>query len=976
MKFCVKDRNRVPYGGMYRARHPESGILLREPGYESLEKAMKEHCRANNYPIGLEFDNQLEDWVCKEMPDECEPCKGDLPMRPRQIHMDDVLRGMTAIAGIIGARIKQLFGGDSPFVSQEEAERRAAICSKCIYNVKFKTPCSGVCPELRQLIGLIRGSRSTPYDNDLMACGVCGCATSTSVWVRMDIQDKALTPQMRDVFGKIDYCWKKDLRERNAMAYGNTSWLKSLNPPDATVPATRMSDAASVQDLVRQLVFNDAQRAYKRSRTLGLDDGFPPYHTSKLRELGRPDACNVNWGTARSHRESAQGILFDLFSESPTYMTVQTGYGTQDEREEWSRIITEEVDKPFRKDSRWNYVVQNSQKFTVLNGVGPLFFEDNYCPMPRFIPTGDLKVPEAAKSDTAYWEFASIVMDYLPHELFAFIKDPVSAQKVGWRVPYTKRCIMSALPKERLSGITLDWEWAQEQFKKNSFNSYFDSQVIRVAHCFWKEFDGRITHAIVEQETQTPTTDKTTGGTEYLYINVGRFKDWKNVIHPMYYDLGNGTHYTVTGMGVKMYGALTYENRLLCNLADKAFSPKLLFKPTSTSAAQKVGMIPKGDYGVLTEQTDVVQTGVAGLMNDGLAMHNVLTNVVANNLAAYTQSWNQHQGNPPTARQVMIEAQNQSRIGATQISRYYEQLDCLYQEIYRRMSDLNSPDQMARDFQKRCIARGVPKAAIAKVDKVEATRVAGQGSKSLRQVSLQSVMGILARLPETGQEQVVSDYIASFVGQSGVERYYPRKSKNQMPNDQEADAMQWVGAMKEGVPPVITSSQNPVIYAVTWLSAAAQAVGSVPKGGDPVKVLQFVETVAPAALAQMNRFANDPTRQQVYKELMQQFKQLSQIHDQLKAKVSQAMAKNNGGNGGGQGQLPPDAIAKIQTAKILATQKAQNMAQSHQQRMRQRDEIHKQNMADRQRDAQLDTAIKDLETASELQRNRLKSFQE
>ena len=77
--------------------------------------------------------------------------------------------------------------GENIFVSQEEAERRAAICRACIMN--STTPGCFGCNGVRSLISKIKGSRTTDQDSELRQCGVCGCDNSVKVWIKTDVVD-------------------------------------------------------------------------------------------------------------------------------------------------------------------------------------------------------------------------------------------------------------------------------------------------------------------------------------------------------------------------------------------------------------------------------------------------------------------------------------------------------------------------------------------------------------------------------------------------------------------------------------------------------------------------------------------------------------------------------------------------------------------------------------------------------------------
>lgn len=753
-------------------------------------------------------------------------------------------------------------------------------------------------------------------------------------------------------------------------AYGSDT-LATISQ-DGEVPATRFKDAGAVQDFVRRLIDNDTNRSYKRARVNGLVDGNPPYKASLLREAGRADAANVNWGIARAYLEAAKGAFYDLFSESPNYFVIQSDHGTDEQKDLYSRIISEEADRILRESKTWDYNMQLSQENMVLHGCGPLMFENASAVLPRAYRCGELKVPEYTYSDTQYWEVFFVDSIYYPGQLYDFIKDEDMASKVGWNVDYTKKVIANAMDIRANEGIQYDWEFYQQELKNNAMSyMYDDSKVCRVCHVYWMEFDGTITHVIVERDSTTTgqPSGEDSGAVEYLFERKGRYKSFSQCIHPMYYDHGGGGyHHSVTGMGVKMYSAMEYQNRLLCNLADKASSPKIIFKPTSTEAATKFEIAHLGEYAVIPKNFDWQQTGVAGLMNDGIAMNTLLTDVVASNLAAYKSMPMKDHGNPITAKQVQYDAQTNSSLSKTQFNRYYEQLDHLYAEMYRRLSDLNSTDEMAKTFQNRCLNRKVPKEAIVRVKNVEACRVVGQGSAFMRKQALDVLWVTVGQvLPEDGRDNLISDKIAAEAGQAAVSRYYPRRSSSQLGTDQQSDANLQVAAMKVGMAPVITPSQNAVIYATTFLKAGMQALQSVQQGGNPMEVLKFLEIDGPATMAHMRRFGQDPTRKQLLGEMVKQWKAMSKATDDLKKKVQQMQQQ--------QAQQQQRTQASLNDQQ-LKTQKAQTDIQlkvaKTKAQLQQSAEKHRQKLMQAGQDMQLN----DIRTAAELHTNRLKAFQE
>lgn len=654
-------------------------------------------------------------------------------------------------------------------------------------------------------------------------------------------------------------------------------------------PKTRMENARESANRVQALSRAERGRASRRALVKGLVDGNPPYRSGEMKKAGRGSQCNVNWRVAEYYLNRARSAFYDIFSESETYCTIRTSFGNPNQQEEWSRIITEECDQMFREDRSWDYCVQISQLEMVLYGSGPIIFEDEHTWKNRAVLARDFIVPDFAKSDTSQWEEAVILMDYSPVDLYGFIRNDKMASELGWDVSETRSAIMQAHPKTQEGSQYRTWEWHQQQLKNQSFD-YSQGRVISCAHYLFREFpeagetEGKITHCIIVN----PADAQTTTGEKYLFQNIGRFENWDQAIHSMYYDNdGGGYHHSVTGMGQKMYSAMEYQNRLLCNLADKVFSPKILFKPTTANASQQLSIVQFAEWGQVPPNFDVLQTPVGSFSEEGLVFNRELTSLLSSNLSQYNQSIKKQDGNPITATQANIDASEQARLGKTQLNHYYRQMDRLYAEKYRRATNPKLNGFMpggheALMFWKRCKERGVPMQALQQVKSVKATRIIGQGSQFMRQQALEKMMGSLAIWPsEIGRNNLLSDFIASLAGQGMVERYNPSIQMQSTMDDQKAFAHLQIASSKDGIPPVVTGSQNHFVFAQEFLIAASQAAESLQMGGDPMEVYAFIDIIGPAILQHLNYVKNDPTRQKAYRQMEKQWQQLAKLHSDL-----------------------------------------------------------------------------------------------
>lgn len=686
--------------------------------------------------------------------------------------------------------------------------------------------------------------------------------------------------------------------------YDGTDGLASLNE-NGKPPASRMESPIGAARRVQALIDAEKRgRSQRRAMLKGLVDGNPPYRAADMKANGKSGSCNVNWRVPEFYLNMGRYALYEVFSETPTFATVETDFGDAASRKEWSGIITEEFDWLLRSDPSWDRVNQFSIYDMVLYGCGPLIFNDEMDWRSEFVPCANLIVPDFAPSDTSKWEEAVIIKNYLPSELYQCIRNADAARERGWNLEATRHAIMRAHTLWGNGGQYKQWEWHQQQLKNNSFYYATQSKVIPAAHYYFREFpepgqfEGRITHSIIINPEDNQVDES-----EYLFRHVGRYESWNQIVHPMYYDNdGGGYHHSVTGLGQKMYSAMEYQNRLLCNLADKTFAPKVLFKPLTAQSNEQLSIVQFADFGKIPAGFDVVQMPVGSYTEEGIQFNRELTSLIASNLSQYRTALSQEGGNPITAYEAGLRASQQSQLAKTQLTHNYNQRDWLLEEKYKRainpkLNGFMPGGRAAVQFRQACYARGVPEMALNKYLFVRATRTVGQGSQFMRVQALQQLLAVAGMLPNDGGKQnLVSDYIASVAGQSMVDRYAPKETAPQT-IDQLTIATLQIASAKDGVPPIVGGSQNHYVFARAFLAAMVQAIQSVKAVQNPQQmmqtvpsVLQFLDALGPATNQHIQALASDPARQAEHKEMLAQLKQVEKLKKEMERQMKQAVA--------------------------------------------------------------------------------------
>lgn len=194
----LSNRTDVPAGG-FTHKHSISGYEMSFHVWHLLRSAVTKHCEANGYPFVT--DEEIEAQICERLgPNGAKRwCVGDgVSVQGVNIGWRDVLHGTMVLGSFLIA--------GRPLVSEEEAERRAAICAPCSRNVTYAKPCGGDCPELESAVKAIVGNASTTQDVKLGACSTCKCSLKSAVWLPIEIQAKGVTEEMMSQFPSP--CWK------------------------------------------------------------------------------------------------------------------------------------------------------------------------------------------------------------------------------------------------------------------------------------------------------------------------------------------------------------------------------------------------------------------------------------------------------------------------------------------------------------------------------------------------------------------------------------------------------------------------------------------------------------------------------------------------------------------------------------------------------------------------------------------------
>jgi len=654
-----------------------------------------------------------------------------------------------------------------------------------------------------------------------------------------------------------------------------------LDLDENEVPKTRVQDAGSVRAMLFTLIDDDQIASYRRSQIQGQIDGNAPFNDTQLKEMGQGDRINVNWGHAEAKVEAAVIPYFDILTSVGSYATVKTKYGKDmGKREEWSRIITEEFHDLLDRTNP-NFIQQHqiAHKQLVIHGQACMFWGDAMDFKAKAVEPWQMIVPKGSSVDWQNWEFCYVLDDMYTEELYQYIANEEAAERGGWDVEECKEAIMQARIDEQ--DQRRPWEWYQKEFKNNAlYYSYAKSKIIKVAHMYVKEYDGRVSHYVFDRLNST----------EFLCARQSCYKSFNNAFTVFLNGVGNGFYHGVRGLGQKVYKYAQAMDRINNALLEGVIvDSAVMIQPQSAKDAESLKTVQIGPYRILPPGMNFVQVGTTSKLGGAMQVAQMFQGQESDDIGSFMPSvaGGRKKGN----KEVEAEIGEKSRLTNTRAEIYLQALDVHYREVYRRASNPNILEEdhgglEALRFQKACADRGVPMAALLDIDSVKATRSIGQGSSAARMQAMELISEYLPQLPESNRKRVINANIAAIAGQTGVETFGIPEETKPDGNDLSIASLE-NNALQTGGQVLIDPDQNHYTHLTVHLQFAGQIIQGVQdKQADPVAAEKAMQGLVPHLLTHLKYLEEDPTRREQFDNLNEQTSELMKIADQL-ARMSQ-----------------------------------------------------------------------------------------
>jgi len=684
---------------------------------------------------------------------------------------------------------------------------------------------------------------------------------------------------------------------------------------------SRLQDAKSAINLFHALRKADEGSAKNRARVDAMFDGANPYNQSQLNASGQGLKTNLNFGEAQRLLDISLSAYVDLYSSLEKLVEVKGTQGEPAERGQMEDIVAEELTHLMRSWPEFHSHYLRLCTTFIKHGVGICYFDTPDDWKFRVGGFADMLIPRQTPANETMIDVAIGRRQYHLHELFAFIKNPKAAERVGWNVDEVKRVIMKNCRTDGRSpsGYAKQWETFQQELKNNDIHAGHQNPTVAVLHYWVREMDGSISHYISAEDKAS----------EFMYKKLSRYSTPEQAYIMFNYGVGsNGTYHSIRGLGHRIFNHIQTSNRLRCQMVDGAMlSSAIMIQPDSQRAMDELGFTYYGAYAVLSPNVNIIDKAIPNLSN---SVQPALTDI-SNQLALNTDtvsSYGSQQSSPyRNQMQVISDMDVQTKLSGASLNLFYSSWQRLLKEVVRRIVTSKRNDAAIKDFKNRCAMRGVPEEFIMTLDvaRTKAVRSIGNGSYANRLVALRELQGISGSFDDVGRRNLTRDIVSTRVGHDLADRYVP-VAQDSRPTVDNKIAFLENQAMMQGSPVPVEANEIHGLHLDVHIPVLVQLIEQLNAGAaDPVQSLPVLQAFYSHVGETVQALAADPAAQAE----IGQAKQVLQFAEELINNTSKQVQKieRDAAQAGGEGQEADPAMqAKMQEHQLkmqMAQQKAE-----------------------------------------------------
>ncbi len=332
---------------------------------------------------------------------------------------------------------------------------------------------------------------------------------------------------------------------------------KSGKPTQSSIKDIQMA-----QEVVKTIVQANRNRQIVNSRILAKYNAERPYDQKKLEVEGLGWKQNFTTKPLPSMIEKV-APRFVRAVAAQKYLTNSKLSDKWQNSVEKTEKFRELITKTIRERKGWNVLVEDIAFDNALFGHTIVGWLDEYTWFPKHFKQDESFVSDGTKQLPSSAQIVVFREVFLPHELYAMIKDGDSAKSVGWNLENTRNAINAASPpqiREQLGTGTME-AWYQNAARELTVGASYmaGANVVVCYSLLAREVTGKVSHYRM-------------AGTDYaeVFSKDDRFDSMDDCISFFAFQKGNGTLHGSKGVGRDIYELAGMIDRTRNEIVDRS----------------------------------------------------------------------------------------------------------------------------------------------------------------------------------------------------------------------------------------------------------------------------------------------------------------------------------------------------------------------------------------------------------------------
>lgn len=753
---------------------------------------------------------------------------------------------------------------------------------------------------------------------------------------------------------------------------GNDSFSLLTLDENGKPPKTRISSANHAWQIANNLALTNVGRENKRIRILKSYKRFPPTGYSKLAEKKLPWQSDVNWGQMEFIVNNQKSSYYDVITERQACASIETKFGNEKERLVHSENITQAFDQAIREWPGYLYNKEQDLESMLLYGKGIGMWHSPLGWIPEHIPLSDILVADDVKVDLSNLEEFVRRVRLTPYQLYRVIENRSAAEDLGWNVD----AVVDAI---RFHKAFSEHNKTREDFFRTISESGFNwslsvNQKIDLYEIYWREFDGKISKAVILQDynpisqhinqfvksNEKVSEEVIRDQHGFLQLNVGLFDKWDQILYMLTDSVGSGLFHDIKSQAEAAFVACRQYDFTMNGLVDAVRLNSMLLldggSPDSTKMLKQMEWLP---ISVMPDGAKFTQNRFQMPVAEGMQFMQYYMGDLYRGLGQYRINAPTSGGVQRTKGEAELDAAESAKLSGTQIRRFNECETLYFKELYRRFVSSTRNDEgyeYVKKFYEILEELGTPKEAAAwkNITSVRSNLINGAGSPSFKLITAEKLVSLTSITPANeGQENAVKDAIAALAGRDNVARYRNFKMSKI------DDTARIIGFENAGMTDVFVNPANfPVLPTDPHIEHAQghfqdlmmqiqtnmQAIqAGMAELTELAKVVRSIQFKGGHIMAHVEFIAKDQSKQDFLKQFMEGMGQAGKMGDEINSVYQEMLQSEQQSQGKGMSEediklqyLAASKGIEIDTKQKLADIAIGKASVSHAQRTEQR----------------------------------------